>query len=223
MEWISFCEKFDIPHSGVEDLSVLLNDTSFIKQYDAAVEKIIHHSSFGRMAIPFVVCGSCRMAFQTEFIFCPNCKQPLIKYCKECGLTEAKLKQLGKSQNTEYLHLKCNHIERVDSKDTVAFYMISPESLIATLFSISFHKRLICTRPSQVLSLVEYVRATSIVTPFTDINSARLWDDIGFPSVAAAIRSVNMVPDVETNVLEDYSMLNMKEWGEIGIFHIKGR
>ena len=174
------------------------------------------------MAIPFVVCGSCKIAFQTEFIFCPNCKQPLIKYCKECQFTEAKMRQLGKSRDTHYLSLKCNHIERVDSKDTVSFYMISPESLIATLFSISLHKRLICTRPSQVLSLVEYVKATHVVTPYTDINSARLWDDIGFPSVATAIRSVNVVSDEETNVLKDYSILNMKEWSENGIFHIKG-
>ena len=203
-------------------MSLLLDDTSFTQLYDSAIDSIIRNSSFGKMAIPFVVCGSCKIAFQTEFIFCPNCKQPLIKYCKECRFTEAKMRQLGKSRDTHYLSLKCNHIERVDSKDTVSFYMISPESLIATLFSISLHKRLICTRPSQVLSLVEYVKATHVVTPYTDINSARLWDDIGFPSVATAIRSVNVVSDEETNVLKDYSILNMKEWSENGIFHIKG-
>lgn len=203
-------------------MSLLLDDTSFTQLYDSAIDSIIRNSSFGKMVIPFVVCGSCQIAFQTEFIFCPNCKQPLIKYCKECLFTEARMRQLGKSRDTHCLSFKCNHIERVDSKDTISFYMISPESLIATLFSISLHKRLICTRPSQVLSLVEYVKATHVVTPYTDINSARLWDDIGFPAIATAIRSVNVVSDEETNVLKDYSLLNMKEWSENGIFHIKG-
>lgn len=41
-----------------KDLSVLFNDASYTKQCDSAIDKIIHHSSFGKMASPFVVCGS---------------------------------------------------------------------------------------------------------------------------------------------------------------------
>lgn len=174
------------------------------------------------MIIPFIICGGCGNPYQTDSIFCPGCQKPLIKYCKKCGITEDRMKKLSLDTDPSTLSLTCNHIDRVDSPGTVAFYMVSPESLLVMIYSISFNKRLLCTRPSQIMALVEYCKATGVITPLTDLNSSRVWRDIGFDFVADEIASLGKASQSEPDVLKQCSIINTDEWKDNSLFHVHG-
>lgn len=174
------------------------------------------------MIIPFVICGHCGNPFQTDLIFCPGCQEPLIKNCKKCKITEDAMKKLIIDADPSSLSLTCNHIDRVDSPGTVTYYMVSPESLLVMVYSISFNKRLICTRPSQIMALVEYCKATGVITPLTDLNSSRVWKEIGFGFVADEIASLGNAPQSEPDVLKQCSLMSTDEWKDSSLFHVKG-
>ena len=68
--------------------------------------------------------------FFTDTILCPECSQPFISSCSRCGI--------NKVVYTIDTTMRCNHLDRVDSKETQCFFVLTPEAIIYLMYENSF-------------------------------------------------------------------------------------
>ena len=75
-------------------------------------------------------------AFFTDTILCPECSQPLISSCTRCNI--------NKVDYTIDTKKRCNHLDRVDSKETQCFFVLTPEAFICLMYENSFDSFFVC-------------------------------------------------------------------------------
>lgn len=174
-------------------------EESFFEEKDKLEDLIANRCPFSSYRKFVNVCGFCQHVFCGNCIFCVNCNKPLIKYCPKCGVTEENVLTL-QYQNKEFT---CNHIERVATKNTICISFYDVPGIAGLLFTYGFGQRLVCTRPSQIRKLVEYVKKNEVNTSLVDRNSSSLWDYWGYPEVASTIQSYLDSIKKDSNVLSE--------------------
>lgn len=175
------------------------DEESFFKEKDKLEDLISDNSPYSAYRKFVNVCGFCHHVFCGNCIFCVNCNKPLIKYCNKCGISEKNVLTLQYS-NKEFT---CNHIDRVSSDNTVFVSFYDIPGIAGLLFTYGFGQKLVCTRPSQVMKLVEHLKKNEVNMSLVDRNSSSLWDYWGFPEVANAIRSYLDSVKKDSNVLSE--------------------
>ena len=132
INWVEFCMKNHLSLNSVKDLSVLLVKylPSFYNDYTHLLDYVYQDSSLAQFIMPFVVCGACKKPFFTDSILCPECSQPFISSCSRCGI--------NKVHYTIDTKKRCNHLDRVDSKETQCFFVLTPEAYICLMYENSF-------------------------------------------------------------------------------------
>ena len=217
LKWIKLCEKYHIPQAGVKEISELIeNNGGFYKEYMDTLTNILKNSYFAHFLLPFVICEDCGESFQTDSIICPGCQKKLISSCASCHLTKGQVESLVASECT----IKCNHLDRVDSKNTKSYFLISPKAFILLIYEYSYDLFLPCILPSQIDDLVDYCSKSKAITPFTDINTALLLESLGLTDLSEKIKRINAKNNKESNILSGIQLDNFENTQEEKLFSI---
>lgn len=214
INWVEFCMKNHLSLNSVKDLSVLLVKylPSFYNDYTHLLDYVYQDSSLAQFIMPFVVCGACKKPFFTDSILCPECSQPFISSCTRCNI--------NKVDYTIDTTMRCNHLDRVASKETQCFFVLTPEAFICLMYENSFDSFFVCHFLSQMDDLISYCKETGVISQFTDLNTGKILNHCGFPEYQERIKELHSHNHGDNMFLKQFTPDDMKNTQEEKLFHV---
>lgn len=189
--------------------------------YEKSSTSILHNSCMAQMAVPIKYCKKCQKMMLTKRVFCEICQEePLIKYCKGCGITKGQIDSIIASGKQSDCTLECNCPD-VTPDGNVILHSLTCEGLICEFHRYTFCDHMIAVTPSTQLLLSEYCKRTSAISSLSDMNTARLWKHIGREDISEMMIDMMSNPNPSSSFVNE--LYNSKDSNEEMLFNINSK
>lgn len=220
-EFLEFSIAHGFSKNDVDRLSSISKklkaNVDFNGIFERSKSTILHKSCMGQMAVPIRYCKKCKKMVLTKRVFCELCRdEPLIKYCKCCGITKETIDGIIASGKQKECTLECNCPD-VTPDGNIILHSITCEGLICEFHRYGFCDHMIALTPSGQLLLSEYCKRTSAISSLSDMNTARLWKHIGREDISDMMIGMMSKPDHSSSFVGE--LYNSKDSNEEMLFN----